>query len=191
MDKYERIKKKIDKLKKKENLELKKTIKHRCFHCGKKFKAMYYQTINCKYCNMINRTKGLSSSSVSRKLIKEIKKIKRIGEKNEDGDHDNYHCRKCEIDKLESPNCVVCGEPFELKESHFWDLFYLCEKCDKENKLEYSIKCPNCKKSVSELLESKFKDTLIHQEHMIKCNKVFIRFRKIAKRDNKNGKSKN
>jgi len=105
---------------------------------------------------------------------------------NEDGDHDDYHCRKCEINELEPPNYIICGEPFELKQSHFWDTFYLCEKCDKENKLEYSIKCPNCKKSVLELLKSKI-GTSIHQEHMRKCNKVFIRFREIAKRGLKSG----
>ena len=110
---------------------------------------------------------------------------------NEDRDHDNYYCRKCETDKLELPNCFICGETFELKKSHFWDSFYICKKCDKENKLEYSIKCPNCKKSILELLKSKFKGTSIHSEHIIKCNKVFIRFRKIVKRDIENGKSKN
>ncbi len=75
-----KLEKKIKNLKEKEQLELKKTIKHKCvfLFCGKKFKAMYYQTIKCKYCGKINRTKGLSSSSVGRKLIKNKKKLEQL-----------------------------------------------------------------------------------------------------------------
>jgi len=73
----------------------------------------------------------------------------------------------------EKPNCVICEKPFELSKSHFWDVFYLCGKC--ENKLEDSTKCPNCKMSFSQLMESKFKDTSAFKRHIVECNKLFIR----------------
>ena len=77
-------------------------------------------------------------------------------------------------------NCVICEEPFELNQTHLWDIFYLCKKC--ENTLKHSTICPNCKNSFSQLKESEFKNTSIFKEHLVKCNKVFIRFRNNEKR---------
>ena len=49
---------------------------------------------------------------------------------NEDGDHDDYHCLKCEISKLKDAKCVICEEPVELNKSSVWYVFYLCKKCE-------------------------------------------------------------
>jgi len=63
-----KLKKEIVILKKELHIELKKPIKHTCRSCGKQFDAYYYQTISCKYCNTINRTRGVEYSSVSKEL---------------------------------------------------------------------------------------------------------------------------
>lgn len=77
-------------------------------------------------------------------------------------------------------NCINCGESVELNQSNVWDIFHFCNKC--ENKLEDSTKCPECKKSFLQLRESEFKGSPEFKEHMIKCNKVFIRLNNNKKR---------
>ena len=88
---------------------------------------------------------------------------------NEDGDHDDYHCQKCEIRMVK---CVICRKSFELIQSHFWNVFYLCKKC--EDKLEDSTECPNCKLHFSQLKKSENRNTSEFRNHMDNCRPISI-----------------
>jgi len=70
--------KEITVLKEKLHIELKKTIKHTCVACGKQFDALYYQEIRCKYCGVINRTKGIDYTPISKELDQKIKLLSKL-----------------------------------------------------------------------------------------------------------------